>query len=152
VQHARCRFRKSSPPQLDFPPVRNGLDYLISVVDLLDENQSGVTPRDVKYAVLHLQAAVEALLKARLLSEHWTLVFSDPHTATRKVLDSADFISVTTEKAVHRLKNIVGVPITDKEEKALRKLSKDRTSSSTSACRRPTPVPSRRRPEKCWTS
>ncbi|MDF9809007.1 hypothetical protein M2436_007554 [Streptomyces sp. HB372] len=40
-------MKRSGPPQLDFPPVRNGLDYLATIVAHLDENQSGVTPRDV---------------------------------------------------------------------------------------------------------
>ncbi|MFC8956158.1 serine/arginine repetitive matrix protein 1 [Streptomyces sp. NPDC057101] len=123
----RVRHKHSGqPPQLDFPPVRNGLDYLDSAVDHLDENNSAVTTRDVKYAVLHLQAAVEVLFKARLLAEHWTLVFADLHQATRKKLESADFKSVTTDAAVVRLRNIVGVPITDEEQKALKNLSDDR--------------------------
>ncbi|MFJ2110073.1 serine/arginine repetitive matrix protein 1 [Streptomyces microflavus] len=120
------RMKPSGAPQLDFPPVRNGLDYLASVVAHLDESQSGVTPRDVKYAVLHLQAAVEVLLKARLFAEHWTLVFADLNHATPKRRDSADFKSVTTEAAVTRLRNIVGVPISDEEQKALKNLSEDR--------------------------
>ncbi|MGW5434071.1 hypothetical protein ACWET9_44145 [Streptomyces sp. NPDC004059] len=45
---------RSAPAQLDFPLVRNGLDYLTSVVEHLDEKESMVTARDVKYAVLHL--------------------------------------------------------------------------------------------------
>ncbi|MFE5634001.1 serine/arginine repetitive matrix protein 1 [Streptomyces sp. NPDC056543] len=122
----RPRHKLSGPPQLDFPPVRNGLDYLDSAVDHLDENETGITTRDVKYAVLHLQAAVEVLFKARLLAEHWTLVFADVHQATRKKLDSADFKSVTTEAAIVRLRNIVGVPISDEEEKALKNLREDR--------------------------
>ncbi|MGW0206695.1 serine/arginine repetitive matrix protein 1 [Streptomyces sp. NPDC003233] len=112
--------------ELEFPPVRNGLDYLESVVEHLDENESDVTPRDVKYAVLHLQAAVEVLLKARLLAEHWTLVFTHPGEAKRKELEDASLNSVSTDKAITRLRNIVGVPITDKEQKALTKLTEDR--------------------------
>ncbi|MFE0601662.1 serine/arginine repetitive matrix protein 1 [Streptomyces sp. NPDC058892] len=96
------------------------------MVEHLDENQSQVSPRDVKYAVLHLQAAVEVLFKARLLAEHWTLVFTNPHDATRKALKEATLNSVSTEKAIIRLRNIVGVPITDKEQKALNKLGDDR--------------------------
>ncbi|MET7621783.1 serine/arginine repetitive matrix protein 1 [Streptomyces sp. NPDC001450] len=119
-------MRRSAPPQLDFPPVRNGLDYLASVVDHLDENQSEVTDRDVKYAVLHLQAAVEVLFKARLYAEHWTLVFANADEATPKKRDSADFKSVTTEAAITRLRNIVGVPFTDSERKALKDLRDDR--------------------------
>ncbi|MFM9709117.1 hypothetical protein [Streptomyces galilaeus] len=117
---------RSAPAQLDFPLVRNGLDYLTSVVEHLDENKSMVTPRDVKYAVLHLQAAVEVLLKARLMAEHWSLDFSRPEDATRKALEEATLSSVTTDQAVTRLRNIAAVPITDKEEKALAGLGKHR--------------------------
>ncbi|WP_351230010.1 hypothetical protein [Streptomyces sp. NPDC002133] len=37
--------RASSPPQLDFPPIRNGVDYVVSVIDHLDEYESEVGPR-----------------------------------------------------------------------------------------------------------
>ncbi len=121
-----ARPRPSGPPQLDFPPVKNGLDYLASVVRHLDENESGVTPSDVKYAVLHLQAAVEVLFKTRLLAEHWSLVFTNPGDATRKALDEATLKSVTPEQAIIRLQNIVGVEISEKEVKALKKLTADR--------------------------
>ncbi|MFC8389889.1 serine/arginine repetitive matrix protein 1 [Streptomyces sp. NPDC057238] len=117
---------RSAPAQLDFPLVRNGLDYLASVVEHLDEDESMVTPRDVKYAILHLQAAVEVLLKARLMAEHWSLVFSNPHQATRKALEEATLSSVSTEQAVTRLRNIAGASIEDKEEKALTDLGKHR--------------------------
>jgi hypothetical protein len=53
-------------PTVDFPPVTNGMDYLCSVVEHLTGNPQ---PRDLKYAVLHLQAAAEVLLKARLARE-----------------------------------------------------------------------------------
>ncbi|MCE0445380.1 hypothetical protein LT493_11300 [Streptomyces tricolor] len=100
--------RRAQPAQLDFPPIRNGIDYLASVVEHLDENQSEVGPRDLKYAVLHLQAAVEVLLKARLLREHWSLVFKDPGKATQRDFESADFESCGTEAAVERLREIAG--------------------------------------------
>ncbi|MFG2947562.1 serine/arginine repetitive matrix protein 1 [Streptomyces adustus] len=119
-------LRRRGLLQLEFPPVRNGLDYLESVVEHLDENESDVTPRDVKYAVLHLQAAVEVLFKARLLAEHWTLVFTHPGDAKRTALEDASLNSVSTDKAITRLRNIVGVPISDKEQKALINLTEDR--------------------------
>ncbi|MFJ6086492.1 hypothetical protein ACIQI8_34395 [Streptomyces sp. NPDC092369] len=118
--------RPSQPPQLDFPPVRNGIDYLASVVERLDENESAVDDRDLKYAVLHLQAAVEVLLKARLLREHWSLVFKDPGTATRAAFDSGDFESCGTGAAVKRLCDVVGIAIDKKESDALDALAKDR--------------------------
>ncbi|MFI5887474.1 serine/arginine repetitive matrix protein 1 [Streptomyces sp. NPDC051554] len=136
----RPRWLRSAPPQLNFPLVRNGLDYLESVVSHLDESESMITPRDVKYAVLHLQAAVEVLLKARLLVEHWTLVFSKPGEATRKALDEATLSSVSTDSAVTRLRNIAGVDITDKEETALKHLTEDRNKLQHFAMTAPAPV------------
>ncbi|MEU1895685.1 hypothetical protein [Streptomyces pristinaespiralis] len=118
--------RPVGPPQLDFPPVRNGIDYLASVVEHLDENDSNVEPRNLKYAVLHLQAAVEVLLKARLLREHWSLVFKDPGKATRKDFESGDFESCGTEAAIARLRDIAGIAIDRKEAEALKELAKDR--------------------------
>ncbi|MFE4631278.1 hypothetical protein [Streptomyces mirabilis] len=118
--------RPSAPSQLDFPPVRNGIDYLASVVEHLDENESAVGPRDLKYAVLHLQAAAEVLLKARLLHEHWSLVFKDPGIATRKAFENATFDSCSTTAAVARLRDIVGITIDKKETDALVALAKDR--------------------------
>ncbi|MGW5434070.1 hypothetical protein ACWET9_44140 [Streptomyces sp. NPDC004059] len=69
---------------------------------------------------------MEVLLKARLMAEHWSLVFSNPHQATRKALEEATLASVTTDQAVTRLRNIAAVPITDKEERALTDLGKHR--------------------------
>ncbi|WP_109001264.1 hypothetical protein [Streptomyces rishiriensis] len=110
--------------QLDFPPVRNGIDYLVSVVDHLTRSEVG--PREIKYAVLHLQAATEVLLKARLVREHWSLVFDSPSEATDRAFRSGDFKSCTINEAVTRLRNIAGVHITNKELDALKDLGRDR--------------------------
>ncbi|MGJ3558659.1 hypothetical protein ACR6C2_05390 [Streptomyces sp. INA 01156] len=67
--------------------MENGIDYLRSVVDHLTEADPP-TPRALKYAVLHLQAAAEVLLKSRLLREHWSLVFKEPGAATRKKFEA----------------------------------------------------------------
>ncbi|MFI9155689.1 hypothetical protein [Streptomyces sp. NPDC053367] len=114
----------ADPNQLDFPPVRNGVDYLVSVVDHLTADP--IDPRHIKYAVLHLQAATEVLLKARLVREHWSLVFEDPGAASERAFRSADFKSCTVGEAVTRLRNIVGITITDKEQEALDALARDR--------------------------
>ncbi|WP_073747352.1 hypothetical protein [Streptomyces sp. CB02115] len=121
------RVRDSAPePQLDFPPVRNGLDYLVSVVSHLDERESVVTPRDVKYAVLHLEAAVELLLKARLNSAHWALVFADLDKVTPKALKEFTFRTVGAEQALGRLQALVGVDVSSKDRGAVAKLVKYR--------------------------
>ncbi|MDQ0847701.1 hypothetical protein [Streptomyces sp. V1I6] len=110
---------------LDFPPILNGVDYLSSVVNLLSTD-SNVSARDLKYAVLHLQAATEVLLKALLLREHWSLVFKDVGQASQGKYEDGDFESCGIDETVQRLRSIAGLSITDKEHKALRALAKDR--------------------------
>ncbi|MGX1268058.1 DNA-directed RNA polymerase subunit M/transcription elongation factor TFIIS [Streptomyces phaeoluteigriseus] len=137
-------------PEMDFTLVRNGMDYLSSAVLYLTgkiqvpmdagslwpeaaqhPTFSQPTPpwlsdRHLKYGVLHLQAATEVLLKARLVREHWSLVFKDPGNATRAKYESGDFDSCGTTAALDRLTKIVGVPITDKERKAIGDLANTR--------------------------
>ncbi|WP_445527455.1 hypothetical protein [Streptomyces cyslabdanicus] len=127
LQDAMPANRRQSLGQgdLDFPPIPNGVDYLRSVVDHLDE-ATGVEPRDIKYAVLHLQAAAEVLLKARLFREHWSLVFKDPGKATTKTLADHSFESCTTIAAVERLRNIARISVSDQDVKALKALADDR--------------------------
>ncbi|MFI7236969.1 hypothetical protein [Streptomyces cyaneofuscatus] len=62
--------------RVNFPPVLNGLDYLESTVKLLSGGED-VPPQNLKYAVLHLAAAVETLLKARLALKDPALVWAD---------------------------------------------------------------------------
>ncbi|WP_329594441.1 hypothetical protein OG195_37745 [Streptomyces sp. NBC_01362] len=123
---------RSRPGQLPdaevyFPPVANGLDYLLSAADHLqaDEDET-VGARDLKYAILHLAAGAEVLLKARLQLEHWTLVFKDPGKAKREALKNGSLTSCTPDDTVERLRSIALVPIGDKEAKALRQLAEHR--------------------------
>lgn len=113
------------PHRLDFPPVRNGVDYLRSVVDHLTA-EGDPDPRNLKYAVLHLQAAAEVLLKARLVREHWSLVFLDPGKATREKFDTSTLKSCGDRAAAERLRDIAGVDVTTGDVKALYDLAQDR--------------------------
>lgn len=91
----------------DFQLLDNALDYVLSAA----EHAAQGAPRDLKYAVLHLFAGVELLLKARLLEEHWSLLFADADKASQQRLDSGDFKSVDFETAVSRLNNVADVEI-----------------------------------------
>ena len=51
--------------------LENAFDYLLSAA----EYASLKSPRSWKYAILHLVAGIELLLKARLQQEHWSLLF-----------------------------------------------------------------------------
>ncbi|MFB9580040.1 hypothetical protein [Streptomyces goshikiensis] len=109
-----------------FPPVANGLDYLVSVVELLGHDEGTASARDLKYAVLHLAAGAEVLLKARLHMEHWSLVFTDPGAATRKALEDGTLSSCTPGQTRKRLENIVGIQFASREEQALKDLASSR--------------------------
>jgi len=94
---------ESTPrPDVQFPPVQNGMDYLLSVVGHLDRENPG--PGELKYAVLHLQAATEVLLKACLLGFDWRLVFSRVDGADEVLLKKGAFKSCGIEDAIKRLR------------------------------------------------
>ncbi|MDV6289332.1 hypothetical protein R2F25_20565 [Streptomyces sp. UP1A-1] len=118
--------RPNPRPDLDFRPVRNGIDYLFSAVEHLTAGDDPPDDRDLKYAVLHMQAAAEVLLKARLVREHWALAFQDPGTADQDAFLTGKFKSCTLEAAIDRLIRIANVTITPKDRAAIKALSEDR--------------------------
>ncbi|WP_328665543.1 hypothetical protein OG905_00990 [Streptomyces sp. NBC_00322] len=119
---------------VDFPPVENGLDYLKNVVKLLAQDEGQVSPRTLKYAVLHLQAATEVLLKYRLSFEHWTLVLHDLDLSkknpgkrvTREMFDAGEFVSCQLKETVLRLRTVVGLPIDPEDEEQILSLANSR--------------------------
>ncbi|MFJ6543194.1 hypothetical protein ACIQMP_21445 [Streptomyces sp. NPDC091385] len=115
---------KRNEQQMEFPPLPNALDYLESATRHLTGPK--VTPRDVKYAVLHLHAGTEVLLKATLAKENWRLVFDDPARATRERYESGDFRSCTVVDALVRLRDNSKIAITDDDIKTVRALTRDR--------------------------
>lgn len=100
---------------VQYEPLDNGLDYLESVVENL---QGSPTPRELKYAALHLAAGVEVLLKARLLNEDWRLVFRDVDGADEDALAAGTFKSVGIYEAIKRLRQ-AGVRIGEDNERAV---------------------------------
>ncbi|MEU9472517.1 hypothetical protein AB0D78_39250 [Streptomyces avermitilis] len=126
VFSARLRPVERPGSEVNFPPIANGLDYLVSVITSLADDEERVSARDLKYAVLHLQAAAEVLLKYRLQQEHWTLVFAEPGKARKEELADGSLASCTPAQTVDRLRRIVGLPIGDKDAAALTKLAKTR--------------------------
>lgn len=114
----------SDSPRVDFPPVPNGIDYLSEVVTRLARPDAEVSPRDLKYAVLHLQAATEVLVKARLQIEHWSLVVKDLTKCTKEKYDKGEFESATVAESMRRLSDMVGVPVSKDDRVAVDELAK----------------------------
>ncbi|PRY35384.1 hypothetical protein CLV43_114302 [Umezawaea tangerina] len=105
-----------------FPPLQNGVDYLVDAVERLS---GAPTPRDLKYAVLHLHAGVEVLLKYRLICEDWTLVLAeDSATATQQQYEAGQFRSIGAADAIKRLRKIDGITIGNGQRTAAAALDK----------------------------
>ncbi|MEV0695474.1 hypothetical protein [Streptomyces sp. NPDC050388] len=109
---------------MDFLPVPNGIDYLSEVVARLARPDAEVSPRDLKYAVLHLQAATEVLVKARLQIAHWSLVVKDLSKCTKEKYDRGEFESATVAESMRRLVDMVGVPVRKDDREAVEELAK----------------------------
>lgn len=124
------RSKQQEPPEepkdFQFPPIQNGIDYLFSVVELLTKHESEKAHRNLKYVILHLQAAVEVILKTRLQGEHWSLVVKDASKTNYAKYKAGDFHSVTPDEAIRRLIDVVGIEISKEERKELDELVKSR--------------------------
>lgn len=117
----RKSTRKKAPsaPQsesLEYSLLENGLDFIASALKHLKDQPS---KRELKYAVLHLSAGIELILKERLKREHWSLVFDKPESATKKSYDTGDFSSVSFRPSLDRLVNICGVKLEEKQRTRL---------------------------------
>lgn len=112
--------------RIHYPPIPNGIDYLRDVVDRLARESGEPSERDLKYAVLHLQAAAEVLLKARLHDAHWSLVIAKAEKTNRKKFEKGEFESATNHETVRRLVDVVGLDISADDMKTLLDLATTR--------------------------
>ncbi|PKZ63595.1 hypothetical protein CYJ73_21285 [Gordonia terrae] len=72
----------------------------------------GSDERGALFAIVDLAVAIEALLKARLVREHWSLICADPDKATYTKFETGQAKTVSTAQAVRRLEGIAGLPMT----------------------------------------
>ncbi|MEV2273887.1 hypothetical protein [Nonomuraea africana] len=103
------------------------MDYLVSVMECLTPP---VETRDTKYAVLHLQAATEVLLKWPLIHHDWRLVVM-PDEQTGLICDEAtfrrgDFRSINLSLAIKLLKDKLDIKIPSRAKRAISHLSSSR--------------------------
>ncbi|MFE5106925.1 hypothetical protein [Streptomyces sp. NPDC056663] len=117
---------RAVPTTIRFTPVTNGIDFLRSVVGHLGKGANELRHEDLKYGVLHLHAATEVLLKARLTHEHWSQVLEDPSTAQLAKFRSGDFKSCSMEDALGRLDRVAGIQIDAGSRSAIKSLTKTR--------------------------
>lgn len=106
---------------IQFDLIENGIDFVTSGVEHILKDKS---PYLLKYAVLHLSAGTELLLKEALKNEHWSLIFESPNNAKYELLKSGEFKSVDFETLLTRLTNICEIELSEKETSILRQLKK----------------------------
>jgi len=94
--------------------VENAIDFLERSAEDLEERP--------KYSIIHFYSAVELLLKARLMLEHWTLVVADINNASWSKFVDGDFRSVTLDETHRRLNNIVQCGLSTDEIALFREL------------------------------
>jgi len=98
--------------------VKNALDFLEQSVAALSKRP--------KYSLIDFCSAVELLLKARLMREHWALIIAKPENANLTQLSEGDFRSVAMDEAITRLRNVADEPISREEERCFQGLRQHR--------------------------
>ena len=76
---------------------KNAFDFLKQAIEEFDKSP--------KYSVIHFCAAVEMILKARLMTEHWSLIVSKPEQANLVRFLAGEFASVTMDESRTRLRD-----------------------------------------------
>ena len=104
---------------LDFPLLKNGLDFIHSAISSLAGN-----PREsnVKYAILHLCSGFELLFKERLRREHWILLFDKIDNADKQNYDAGNFTSANFDSCISRLEKICSIRFKEKNKVYFKKL------------------------------
>lgn len=93
--------------------------------DFLDMSVSDIEQRP-KYSIIHFHAALELILKARLMHEHWTLVISDNQKPDWNKFTSGNFQSVSLSTATERLDKVVQSGLTKQELQAFKDVTNHR--------------------------
>ena len=103
-------------------------DFNLVVVNAFDFFKKSLAEfdKEPKYSVIHFHAAVELMMKGRLLWGHWTLIVTRPETANLKSFRSGDFQSVSIKDAKARLESIVQDGLNQAEYESFLRLSDHR--------------------------
>ncbi len=98
--------------------VENAIDFLSKSISELSQSP--------KYSVINFHAAIELFLKARLMSEHWSLIVSPKKEPDWLEFQQGKFNSVTLEEAAKRLEKIAQSGLSGKQIDAFRSVSRHR--------------------------
>jgi hypothetical protein len=98
--------------------IENGFDFLEKAIQ-----QFKTEP---KYSVINFCAAIELLLKARLMSEHWSLLIATKNHPDINNFRSGNFKSINFNDLIPRITSVTGEKIPTETTSCFRKLASHR--------------------------
>lgn len=98
--------------------VDNGFEFLEKAIDEFE-----VTPR---FSVIHFAIATELFLKAKLLSEHWSLLLDLPDRADKEAFFRGETKTAALEQIITRLEKVASVSIGQNAKEAFIGISRHR--------------------------
>ena len=109
--------------KIEFDLLENGLDFIDNSLQAILSTDE---PHKLKYAILHISAGIELILKEILRLEHWSLLFENINNANYNHLQSGDFQSVSFSSILKRLDGIADGNISEKQKRHFDILRKKR--------------------------
>ncbi|MEK5215366.1 hypothetical protein [Psychrobacillus sp. FSL H8-0487] len=110
--------------ELQLNVLDNGLDFINKCLYELEDSTDHAP--SIKYAVLHLNAGIELIFKARLSNDHWAFVFEDLNKAKYDSYIEGDFKSINLDTALSRLQHICKISISEQFISSIDRLKKTR--------------------------
>lgn len=98
--------------------LESAFEFFNSAVDNFSDNP--------KVSIINFATSLELFLKARIINEHWALLFDKVDDVSIENFKNGSFVSVSANKLVSRINKLVGDEIGEKEEKAYAELFKHR--------------------------
>lgn len=81
-------------------------------------NLAGSDSQQLTFAVVDIAVAIEILLKARLVREHWSLILAEVDRADKATLLSGRAKTVTPDQAIKRLVGVASLPLVTSDKKS----------------------------------
>jgi hypothetical protein len=103
-------------PKLLDRVIENAFDFLETAIEEFDTKP--------KYSIMHFSTAVELILKARLIDEHWSLIVADKPEKAK--FEKGDFRSITIKESIEKIRNVLGDDFPEDYQKALLEIANHR--------------------------
>src|SRR5579872_3504645 len=116
--------------EAEFSLLENGLDFIHSALDFLAreplQGAKSHSKRELKYALLHMCAGIELVLKEFLRRKDWKLLFVRPDIARKELFERGEFKSVSLEESIERIRELDDDVVNHQQEEHLLNLKRRR--------------------------